>query len=96
MANVLPMIAAAFLPSAGAAAGLTAGEAIAAGIATGVAGAAVGKLLGKTPAAPKPTLMPDPENQDAARKKALTELITRSGRQSTILTDTNPTQKLGG
>lgn len=88
--------------------GLTLGEAIGAtaagiggsslvqGAGQAVGSAAVSSLLApKMPALPKPTPMPDPQAQEAARKKSLLEQTARRGRASTILTD-SASDKLGG
>lgn len=49
------------------------------------------KLFGKTPKAPDPQLMPDPDNQAIkdARAAELVAARQRSGRASTILTGTD-------
>lgn len=70
------------------------GSTILSAAATGAAGAAVGSILApKIPGAKAPSPMPDPQAQDAARRRAIAEQIGRRGRQSTILTD--PAETLG-
>jgi hypothetical protein len=74
-------------------------QAIAVPLLTTIAGGVVAGLLApksKAPELPPVTPMPDPLAQEAARKKAIAEQMSRSGRQSTILTDASPDQKLGG
>ena len=61
-----------------------------------LAGTVAAKAMSpKTPKPPPTVTMPDPEEQEKARKKALTDMMTRGGRASTILTD-QTSQKLGG
>lgn len=43
------------------------------------------------PPPPPPTPMPNEEELDKSRRKKMTEQRTRSGRQSTILSDTSET-----
>ena len=51
-------------------------------------------LAPKAPGLPPVTPMPDPQAQEAARKQALIEQMSRRGRASTVLTD--DAAKLGG
>jgi hypothetical protein len=79
---------------AGAASGL--GTALGTAAVSAAAGAAANALL--APDAPKAKpgpAMPDPEAQEAARRRAIAEQIGRRGRASTFLSD-NPSGKLGG
>lgn len=50
------------------------------------------------PAQPPVTVMPTPDDTlvQAAKKKKAMEISQRSGRDSTVLTDTGTTDKLGG
>lgn len=69
-------------------------------------GAKAAKKIGQSmvpdiPALPQPqdstVLMPDPDplEQIRARERSMIEQVSRSGRQSTILTNRGGTQKLG-
>lgn len=84
--------------SATVAAGATgAGAGLLQSVGEAAAGAAATSLLTPKPDAPElpgVTPMPDPLAQQEARRKAIAEQMTRSGRASTILT--NGSGKLGG
>lgn len=64
----------------------------------------LGTILGGTsqptppPAPPPPAVMPTPDDAaiQAAKKKQLAADMARSGRQSTIMSDTTNEDKLGG
>jgi hypothetical protein len=83
--------------AAGGAAGGSALGAIGTAAATGIAGAVAADALAPDPDAPKVQKQlgaPDPQAQEAARKRSLAEQLTRRGRASTVLTGGSGT--LGG
>jgi hypothetical protein len=79
------VVAAGTAGTAGAGAGIAGAAATAAGTAAGTA--LVGELLKPdVPAAQAQTRMPDPLEQEQARKRSLLEQMSRRGRASTIMT----------
>lgn len=50
-------------------------------------GAAAKSLTAKPPKAPKPLAMPDPDDQEAAKRRQIASMQARSGRASTILSE---------
>jgi hypothetical protein len=90
LAGATAVGAAAAVPAVGSSLLKGAGQALGAGVVSSL-------LQPKPPGVPAPTLMPDPQAQEAAKKKALLEQTARRGRQSTVLTEPgNPSDKLGG
>lgn len=72
------------------------GTALTSAAVTGAAGAGVAALMApKTPGVKAPVAMPDQQNVDVARRRALVEQMARQGRASTILSDPQSSDVLG-
>ena len=72
------------------------GTALVSGAATAAAGAGIASLMApKTPGVKPPVSMPDQQNQDVARRRALVEQMARQGRASTVLSDPQSSDVMG-